>query len=251
MPPQSRLTTAAPRARASSANAASSADFPDARDAVHGRDQRAITLGQVEQHRPLRLPGRPQRQRGRLANRRGCSSSPRVWTRTVVAARRHRDGQGDRRGAVPGRPGRRPRHGVPRLPGGGDRAGAAATRCTPTPRPGSLGRSAADRARDRERVPPRPLRIRPAAYTEPHHRHLADAKGWPPGLADDVDRRAGQRLPTAGTEAQRDLTASTPAAVLFRDLWQQARTALSHAGQPPLLIANQAESGHRITSRER
>ena len=37
--------------------------FPDPRDAVHGHDQRAVTLGQVEQHRPLRLPadhgGRP------------------------------------------------------------------------------------------------------------------------------------------------------------------------------------------------
>ena len=30
--------------------------FADPRDAVHGRDQRAITLGQVEQCRPLRLP---------------------------------------------------------------------------------------------------------------------------------------------------------------------------------------------------
>ena len=37
--------------------------FPDPRDAVHGHDQRAVALGQSEQHRPLRLPadhrGRP------------------------------------------------------------------------------------------------------------------------------------------------------------------------------------------------
>jgi hypothetical protein len=37
--------------------------FPDPRDAVHRHDQRAVTLGQLEQHRPLRLPadhgGRP------------------------------------------------------------------------------------------------------------------------------------------------------------------------------------------------
>ena len=37
--------------------------FPDPRDAVYGNDQRAVLLGQVEQHRPLRLPadhsGRP------------------------------------------------------------------------------------------------------------------------------------------------------------------------------------------------
>ena len=38
--------------------------------------------------------------------------------------RRHRDGSGDRGGVVPWRPGRRPRNGVPRLPGGGDRTGA-------------------------------------------------------------------------------------------------------------------------------
>jgi hypothetical protein len=37
--------------------------FPDPRDAVHRHDQRAVTLGQLEQHRPLPLPadhgGRP------------------------------------------------------------------------------------------------------------------------------------------------------------------------------------------------
>ena len=30
--------------------------FPDPGDAVHGHDQRAVTLGQFEEHRPLRLP---------------------------------------------------------------------------------------------------------------------------------------------------------------------------------------------------
>ena len=50
-----------------------------------------------------------------------------VTARVAIArggGRRHRDGRRGRRGAVPGRPGRRPRDGVPRLPGGGDRASA-------------------------------------------------------------------------------------------------------------------------------
>ena len=55
MPPQSRLTTAAPCARVLGERG-EQRRFPDPRDAVHGHDQRAVTLGQVEQHRPLRLP---------------------------------------------------------------------------------------------------------------------------------------------------------------------------------------------------
>jgi hypothetical protein len=55
MPPQSRLTTTTPRAGVLGERG-EQRGFPDARDAVHGRDERAITLGQVEQHRPLRLP---------------------------------------------------------------------------------------------------------------------------------------------------------------------------------------------------
>ena len=61
----------------------------------------------------------------------------------------------------------------------------------------------------------------PAAYPEVHHLTSPMRKAArQAGLADYVNLWAGQAYP---------LTASTPAADLVRDLWQQARTALSHA----------------------
>ena len=61
----------------------------------------------------------------------------------------------------------------------------------------------------------------PAAYPEVHHLTSPMRKAArQAGLADYVNLWAGQAYP---------LSASTPAADLVRDLWQQARTALSHA----------------------
>ena len=72
MPPQSRLTTAAPRRSRVLAERGEQRGFPDPGDAVHGHDQRPVTLDQFEQHRSLRLPA----DHGGRAGTQQCSQGP-------------------------------------------------------------------------------------------------------------------------------------------------------------------------------
>ena len=72
-----------------------------------------------------RAPGRDERRTRRgVGAHRAAAAHHRARGHARCGYGRHRDRPGDRRGAVPGRPGCRPRNGVPRLPGGSDRSGA-------------------------------------------------------------------------------------------------------------------------------